>query len=111
MRHAQSAVPERRGVLVSIKTPVRYCPEDWMIFDADDQWIASLDAGEVGPEIVRRINAAPGLLAACEEAYEFLDDRTDTYPEPCEDVPALSVMITLKFAIDKAKAKGDPCTV
>ena len=47
--------------------------------------------------------AAPALLAACEEAYEFLDDRTDTYPEPCEDVPALSVMITLKFAIDKAK--------
>ena len=52
-------------------------------------------------------DSAPALLAACKEAYEFLDDRTDTYPEPCEDVPALSVMITLKFAIDKAQAKGE----
>ena len=65
---------------------------------------------EVDDETQTLADAAPALLAACEEAYEFLDDRTDTYPEPCEDVPTLSVMITLKFAIDKAKAKGDPCT-
>jgi len=64
-------------------------------------------ANDVAEEIVRVLNVHADLLAACEEAYEFLDDRTDTYPEPCEDVPALSVMIGLKFAIDKAK--GDQC--
>ena len=67
-----------------IKTPVRYCAEDWMIFDADDQWIASLDAGDVGPEIVRRINAYPALLAACKHMandgrfYKFNRDESYT---------------------------------
>ena len=28
-----------------------------MIFDADDQWLASLDAGEQGPEIATALNA------------------------------------------------------
>ena len=88
-----------------IKTPVRYCPEDWMIFDADDQWIASLDAGEVGPEIVRRINAAPALLAACEAALEMTEHLDDTWPY-CGDNFEEMVDL-LKAAIAQAKVKGD----
>ncbi len=67
-----------------IKTPVRYCDEDWMLFDADDQWIASLDAGEVGPEIATALNAYDDLIAqrdalreACERLISAADEADD----------------------------------
>ena len=45
------------------------------------------------------------LLAACKEAYDLAEDRTNTYPKPCNDVTMISLMITLKAAIDKAESK------
>ena len=59
-----------------IKTPVRYCDEDWMIFDADDKWLASLDAGEVGPEMVKVINYHDRLLALCKRVQELGGPRS-----------------------------------
>jgi len=54
-------------------------------------------------EVQKRCNAHHRLLTACIEAYELLEDRTNTYPEPCEDVVMLSTMLTLKAAIEKAR--------
>ena len=66
-----------------IQTPVRYCDEDWMLFDADDQWLASLDAGETGPEMAKALNEIDELRAiarllveAHNEDYDGFDEKT-----------------------------------
>ena len=64
-----------------IKTPVRYCDEDWMIFDADDQWLASFDAGEVGPEVVRALNTHDDAIDACQASYNLLAGWHPQYPD------------------------------
>ena len=63
-----------------IETPVRYDSEDWMLLDADDQWLASLDAGEQGPQIAAVLNAHDALMDACLAARELLAGWHPSHP-------------------------------
>ena len=76
---------------------------EYRVVESDGNILALSLAEQTAQDIVQRCNSYEALLAACKEAYELLEDRTNTYPEPCEDVTMLSVMITLKAAIARTE--------
>jgi len=87
-----------------LKTPLKVI--HWVgysiVLDAENLQVATMNGDgheEQAQEMVQRCNAHHKLLEACKEAHDLLDDRTDTYPEPCEDVAMLSTMLTLEQAI------------
>jgi hypothetical protein len=88
-----------------IKTPL-FVPQGvfgGQIFDRDCQAFCEVETERQADELAQAVNSFDALLAACKEAYELMDDRTNTFPEPCDDVTMLSTMITLKTAIEKAE--------
>jgi len=40
------------------------------------------------------------LIEVCKDAYSLAEDRTDTFPEPCEDTMMLSLMIEARAALE-----------
>jgi hypothetical protein len=42
-------------------------------------------------------------IEVCQDTYILAEDRTDTWPEPCEDTEMLSLMVAAKGPLDAAR--------